>query len=78
MKYLMRLTGWEHFDAYAKAHQRKTNPTLEKYQALLKSEIEVLSRLIQTYPSFFSIDQSLFMRGKAYEELKLKEKAKCK
>ena len=20
MKYLMRLTGWEHFDAYAKAH----------------------------------------------------------
>ena len=62
---------------YARSHRTKTPVALGKYHSILKSEVDTLSRLISVYPQFFSLDQSLFMRGKAYEELEDKVRAKA-
>jgi tetratricopeptide (TPR) repeat protein len=63
--------------AYAKANRKKLSVALNRYHSLLKSQIEVLNRMIQVFPNFYSIDLGLFMRGKANEELKNKAGAKA-
>lgn len=61
---------------YAKANRNKSEVNLKQYHTILNSEIQVLDRLIQTYPRFFAIDQALFLRAKSHEELNHKAEAK--
>lgn len=62
---------------YAAAHQKKLPVNLDRYHSLFRLQIETLNRLISRFPNFRNMDQCLFMRGKAYEELENKDKARA-
>lgn len=63
--------------SHANAHKRgAAKPDLKAHQSAMKQSIEALNRLIQAYPGYETIDRAYFLRGKAYEELEDKVRAR--
>ncbi len=62
--------------AHAKAHYSGKKVHLKNYKQTLNNAVSIYSQLIREFPSYPAIDRAYFFRGKAYEELDKKKKAK--
>ncbi len=63
--------------AHAPGTEAKQNQRIIIYQGWIKSQIQALTRLIESYPNDTQIDHAWFQRAKALEELKQKREARA-